>query len=803
MDNLRKLSFFPAGDDADLLRDSARLPAPAGFARQAVSGGEQVLGFIRSIRPDLVLLDCDMPGIDCLEVCRRVKSDPALADVMVIILAGTDTPGGARDDALSTGADGVIARPIGERELQARMDAFDRIGRLGRALREKNAELDALKMSLAQRRIAELNLLEDAVASQRKAETTLAALRESEEIFTHFMENSPIYVFFKDENIRSIRLSANFAAMLGRPLAELLGKSMDELFPSDLARSMVADDMKVLREGRQVSVEEEFNGRFYWTTKFPILIDGVPRFLAGYTLDVTERRAAEARIARLAVLYAAISQCNEAIVRSTSEAELLTTICRIAVELGGMQMAWIGLIDRQAQTIRCAASFGAAAQEYLEEINISTDVDSPIGRGPTGTALREDRQIWCQDFQNDPLTAPWHELAARVGFRSSSALPLHRNGVVVGALMLYSGEVNAFDEEARKLLAEMAADISFALDNFARDAARAKAQDALRAAEEQFRGLVEEAIAGIFIIQDGRLAYVNPRFAELHGFDSADELIGHERYALIAEQDRGTMLEHHRRLFAGEARNLSASFTAIRKDGRSVELGVSIARGNYQGRPAIIGMAQDITEKKRAEDEIKRYVAELERAFMSSVQVATKLGELRDPYTAGHQRRVAQIAAAIGAEVGWDEHRQEGLRVAGHLHDIGQITVPAEVLAKPGKLSAIGYQLVQGHARAGYDVLKDVKFPWSVAEVALQHHERMDGSGYPQGLKGEEIVFEARIVAVADVIEAMSSHRPYRPSLGIDRAMEEIERGRGLLYDPTVVDACLRLFREKGFAITD
>jgi HD-GYP domain-containing protein (c-di-GMP phosphodiesterase class II) len=145
--------------------------------------------------------------------------------------------------------------------------------------------------------------------------------------------------------------------------------------------------------------------------------------------------------------------------------------------------------------------------------------------------------------------------------------------------------------------------------------------------------------------------------------------------------------------------------------------------------------------------------------------------------------------------------RLEGLQVAGYLHDIGKIGVPSEILSKPGKISAIEYQLIQGHAQASYDVLNQMEWPWPVAEVAFQHHERMDGSGYPQGLKGEEILLEARILAVADVIEAMSSHRPYRVALGLDRALEEIEKGRGIKFDSVVVDVCLKLFREKAFRI--
>jgi len=186
---------------------------------------------------------------------------------------------------------------------------------------------------------------------------------------------------------------------------------------------------------------------------------------------------------------------------------------------------------------------------------------------------------------------------------------------------------------------------------------------------------------------------------------------------------------------------------------------------------------------------------------MSTVEVATTLSEMRDPYTAGHERRVGEIAAAIGVELGLDEQRVEGLRVAGHLHDIGKITIPAEILSKPGKLSKIEYQLIQGHPQSAFDVLKDVELPWPVAQVALQHHERMDGSGYPQGLKGDAILLEARIMAVADVVEAMASHRPYRPALGIDKALAEIERGRGTIYDADVADVCLRLFRGKGYRL--
>jgi putative nucleotidyltransferase with HDIG domain/PAS domain S-box-containing protein len=192
---------------------------------------------------------------------------------------------------------------------------------------------------------------------------------------------------------------------------------------------------------------------------------------------------------------------------------------------------------------------------------------------------------------------------------------------------------------------------------------------------------------------------------------------------------------------------------------------------------------------------------QLESAFMHTVLVAMNLSELRDPYTAGHERRVGEIARAIANELGLDENRAKGVEVAGYLHDLGKMTIPAEILTRPGKLSAVELMLIRGHAQASYNVLQHAEFPWPVADIALQHHERLDGSGYPQGLKGEEILLEARILAVADVVEAMASHRPYRPPLGIDQALAEIERGCGTLYDPAVVEVCLRLFREKGFKL--
>jgi len=212
-------------------------------------------------------------------------------------------------------------------------------------------------------------------------------------------------------------------------------------------------------------------------------------------------------------------------------------------------------------------------------------------------------------------------------------------------------------------------------------------------------------------------------------------------------------------------------------------------------------LEQGITARKQTEVELQQTLENLRKAVGATIQVMVSAVEMRDPYTAGHQTRVADLASAITTEMGLPQDKIDGIHMAGSIHDIGKLSIPAEILSKPTKLTNIEFSLIKEHSQKGYDMLKDVESPWPLAEIVYQHHERMDGSGYPRNLKGNEILIEARIMAVADVVESMASHRPYRPALGIDVALEEIETNRGTLYDNTVADACLRLFREKGFQL--
>ena len=236
---------------------------------------------------------------------------------------------------------------------------------------------------------------------------------------------------------------------------------------------------------------------------------------------------------------------------------------------------------------------------------------------------------------------------------------------------------------------------------------------------------------------------------------------------------------------------------AITSGSNPQEIFYSMIKGRLRGLSLDLVTAQIENRQRRG---LELSLKNLRKALGGIIQAMALTVETRDPYTSGHQRRVADLARSIAHEMGLPEDQVDGLRMAGIVHDLGKIAVPAEILSKPTKLTDLEFALIKVHPQISYDILKDIDFPWPVAEIVLQHHERMDGSGYPQGLKGENILLEARILMVADVVEAIASHRPYRPALGIDAALEEIEKNKGILYDPEVVEVCLRLFKEKGYS---
>lgn len=342
-----------------------------------------------------------------------------------------------------------------------------------------------------------------------------------------------------------------------------------------------------------------------------------------------------------------------------------------------------------------------------------------------------------------------------------------------------------------------------ALGKLAAEATRvsALALHVLQTSESRYRRLFETAQDGILLLnaETAQIEDVNPFLIRMLHY-THEEFLGRKLWEVGAFAD----IAESKKMFLELQTNDYVRYEDLplkTKAGIKVEVEFVSNAYDCEGVRVIQCNIRDISERKKAEGASLHYLEQLKIALMNTVEVATIISEMRDPYTAHHERRVALIAGAIGAEMGLDEMHQEGLRVAGSLHDIGMISIPSEILSKPGRISNIELELIKAHAQASYDVLHKMEWPWPVAEVALQHHERMDGSGYPNGLKGDEIVIEARIMAVADVVEAMSSHRPFRAALGIEKALAEIEQGSGTKYDTRVADACLRLYRESGFKL--
>jgi len=224
-----------------------------------------------------------------------------------------------------------------------------------------------------------------------------------------------------------------------------------------------------------------------------------------------------------------------------------------------------------------------------------------------------------------------------------------------------------------------------------------------------------------------------------------------------------------------------------------------VQRTKEQLQRELVGLRQRVAELEEVETEHRRAEAQLSESLKRLHNAIEETVETRDPYTAGHQQRVADLACAISREIGLSEDRIDGIRLAGMIHDIGKLYVPSEFLSKPTQLSVLEFAIIKQHAQVGHEILKGIDFPWPVSEMVLQHHERNDGSGYPQGLSSQDILREAKILAVADVVEAMSSHRPYHPALGMETALEEINQHKDLRYDPEAVDACSRLIESRRF----
>ena len=509
----------------------------------------------------------------------------------------------------------------------------------------------------------------------------------------------------------------------------------------------------------------------------------------GFITDITDLKTVQEESERRAAVTAAINRIHQSALKAGTDVDVALICLREAEALTGSPFGWVGEINPAGKMDTLALSDpGWKSCGIHESGQAIKDMEL---RGIFGHALKNAESLLTNDPGNHPervgLPQGHPPLTAFLG------VPLLVGGRSIGMVALgnKTGGYTSHDQEAIEALS-----VAFV-------EALHRKREAL--ALLQYKALLDRA---------GRMV----RFGGWSMRTIDNKVVWSDQVADIHEVPPGfsPTLEDCINFYAQGSREIIIKvFGDCAQNGvpYDEELEIVTARGNCiwirtlgeavrDAAGAIIaveGAFQDINDRKKAEVELKKTLKNLRKALGTIIQVLVSAVETRDPYTAGHQVRTADLARSIAMELKLSGEQVEGIRMAGSIHDIGKLSVPAEILSKPTKLTDIEYALIKEHPRRGYELLRDVESPWPLAQIVLQHHERLDGSGYPEGRKGDEIILEARIMAVADVVEAMASHRPYRPGLGLKAALEEISRNRSRLYDAAVVDACLSLFHERNY----
>ncbi|MBM4444707.1 MAG: PAS domain S-box protein [Chloroflexi bacterium] len=594
------------------------------------------------------------------------------------------------------------------------------------------------------------------------------AIRESERRYRLLAENSTDVIWTTDLNLRTTYVSPSINRLSGRTAEEAMRETLKDVFTpasASLIKDTLTEMLLASRDERDCSTSRVLeleirskDGSTIWTETTIALIpaqDGRPDCILGVTRDITHRVLAEEAMRESEKRYRLLAE-NATDMIWVTDLKLKPTYISPSVSrlLGySVEEAMVGTMESSL----APSSIDRAAKAFAQAMAAARQGTA----GPTASQRLE------LEFLSKDGSALW--LDTTVGFiRDAEGRPVEIMGVL-------------------------------------RDVTeRREAEKALRLSEERLRQLIDTTSDWVWETdQRGIYTYVSPRIHGILGY-YPDEVLGRVASAIMPPKSASRMAKLY-----GKAVDSVKPFTFVEvaflhKDGHQVTVEISgvpffdedskVVRG-YRG------IARDITQRKLAEEQVQQSYQNLQRMLEGTIQAITLMVETRDLYTAGHQQRVTQLACAIAQEMGLSNERIQMIHMAGRLHDLGKLFIPIEILSKPGHLSEIELAIIKTHPRASYDILKSIDFPWPVADAVLQHHERVNGSGYPSGLRGEEILLEARILAVSDVVEAMSSHRPYRPALGVEKALKEIVQNKGILYDPDVVSACLRVFWEKHLVL--
>lgn len=604
------------------------------------------------------------------------------------------------------------------------------------------------------------------------------------------IDSSPFMVLFKDRQGRWIWMNQSFIKEMDLPpREEILGKHTQDLLPE--SKDLCREDREVVARGepllgllRKVTLP---SGRKRWhlTDKIPIKTPGSGvAGVAVFIRDVTEQREAQRKLERLNRVLEAVLDVNQLMVREKlGRNHLLNEICGILVKGQCYESVWIILLDPQTG--------------YLLDVFSLTETKAEIKRclSPQFVShLTMDSKDGFSAIKYEDLLRKGWQLPKRYTGKVLISSRLEHGKKTYGVICASLPRNVELEIKEKDLFLTLANDIAYALHKL-------DDRDELRREKIFWEKLFNVSPEGVVLCApDGRVLRVNNAFCHIFRFSSPEEVIGKNIDSIVADE---ITFEEARSFTEAAARGERVSVESVRQrvDGTLIDVSIlGIPIKIDEDLAGVYAIYRDITDKKMYERAMKENIATLFRVWRQTIELIASVSELRDPYTAGHQKRVAELAKFMAMKMRLSPESVDAVEMASLIHDVGKIKVPAEILSKPGPLDEVEYLLVKTHPQAGYNLLKDIDFPWPVAEIVLQHHERLDGSGYPQGLKGKEILQEARIIAVADVVEAMASGRPYRKALGIEAALKEIKSGRGTLYDEEAVDACLALF-EEGLAI--
>jgi PAS domain S-box-containing protein/putative nucleotidyltransferase with HDIG domain len=592
----------------------------------------------------------------------------------------------------------------------------------------------------------------------------------------------------------------------GKTREELLGRTIMEAYPG-IERTRLFSRMRAcMEEGVAARFENEFARPDGGTAWLELSMQPVPEGIFILSMDISERKDSERELSIANRFLESANQCTDA-------ASLLRRFVDEIRELSGCEAVGIRMID-QAGNMPYRIFTGFSKEFFESESPLSIMAGScmcaNVIRGTIDPAepfftrfgsYLQNRMGRFLGTATEDFKKAARGACSAAGFESVALIPLRANGRILGLVHLADRRENMVPPKTVHLLERTSSALGSGI-------LRAQAEESLRRSEEKYRSLFEstnEAMVLFEIVRDEagqavdfEVLDVNPVYEALTGTKKADR-VGRR---ILDVPSPAVDIEVLRRVASGGAPETRETENPAL--GRSLRFSVF-----SMDSTRVAAIFSDVTERKKKDQELLESEHRLREAYLrlrdvqeGTIGAIATMAELRDPYTSGHQRRVARVACAIAEEMDLAEDRISGLATAGLLHDIGKIQIPSDILSKPGRLTPIELGMIRSHAQAGYQILRAIPFPWPVADIIIQHHERMDGSGYPAGLAGEQILLEARILGVADVLEAMASHRPYRAALGIEAALEEITKQSGRLYDPEVAAACQRLFA-RGFKLDE